>query len=220
MKKLLFLLFFFFIINVNADTCTVEEKNRLKEIISKVRMEYEIFDLEEYDGYGKIYDAYFYNMTEELYISNSDDYILEYYNEEGPIKIESIETGRIQKLEFYGSDKSKCKNQLIDTKLYSFPYYNDYSENYLCEGIEDFDLCKKEKDTSSLSFYEFEKAVLEYKESLKEEKEDEQEENKVNIFNKLFDFLIKYYVFILYPIIVISIIGVVLIKLKERKEIL
>lgn len=209
------LLFSLLINNVQAD-CTDEEINSLKKDVEKVKVTYKhLGEVEKEDG-TKVYDQFIvstYNIPENVYIylyptttekfeDDSDD----------SLKIK-LTTGKWS-FDFYSS---KC-DMIIDSIKVKLPTFNIYSLDPLCEGIDgnEFKLCGKYYE-GTVSRKNFEERIKLYRQlHVKEEQVDEVSDN-VSIINNIIDFISKYYLYMLVPVIFI-LIGIVIFKIISKRN--
>lgn len=114
-----------------------------------------------------IYTIYFYNITDNMYIVDSKTNA-KYYK--GDI-IEKVSPGEILNFGVYASDKTYCSEYKITNISISVPYYNKYSTNELCEGYENYVLCREDSNVT-MTEKDFETSMKKYIESLNEEDEE------------------------------------------------
>ena len=164
-------------INKTYAACTQEEINEFKRIEDKYKVKYEI------DKSTKKYHLYFERSKPNIY-----DYII--YTDE-KIECEDInstitkcsyfEAGEYE-LEILGQTET-CKDSFKKITL-NLPKYNKYSEDPLCQGIEEFVLCSPIYD-KDIDYETFASRVETYKRTKKEKKEPneerKQEENKIDV---------------------------------------
>lgn len=145
MKKLKLLVFFFSFIllpNVIYAGCTKDEINYFKRIEDKYRVTY------EFNKASMNYDVYLYTYENDLYAFNLSDYqdkINAIYEEDDYVVIQltNIEPGAMT-ITIIGATDT-CDSTLKKYDINLAPY-NYYSEDPLCEGIEEFYLCQTTYD--------------------------------------------------------------------------
>lgn len=224
MKKLLYsILVIFFSLNftsyVYAD-CAAEEINSLKKEAQKIKVTYK--HIEEYE----VADGYLFYNRFMLNFKNlsSDNSIM--YND----RIWNVENGNTNILFEWTSGKyyfyvysNKCNTKLLRLDIV-VPYFNEYSLDPLCEGIDgnDFSLCSKYKNGDSYISYEtFKEKVSRYKEEHKTN-EINNAEKQSNVFDDLIYFIIKnkYYFVAIISFFLIIIFITFLLKKRKRRGVL
>jgi hypothetical protein len=222
-KLIIFFVFLLIPIIAQAEECTMEDQLRLREIAGKAKINYELGD---YPPEGmRSFIVTITGFSKEIYVTGLEPVIdFRYEDEKGIIKRSGFAPGRTYKLEFYGSEESKCSDYKIFTKLLSLPHYNYYSEHPLCEGHEDYILCQKfvnsnELVINNLDFYNKMTAYIESLEKNKEKSLKPKKEEDNDIIYDILKFLDKYY-FFLYVVIILGVGGIVYIEIKESRRIL
>lgn len=214
MKKLTYLLFLLLIIPIKVGAihevidsrCTNSLKTMLRnegqEVsyrFSKVKSESDV-----------TYTIYFYNLTENIYMTDSSGNI---YTSS---KIEKLTPGSSFVINMYASNKTYCGGYKIYSKTVSVPYYNPYFGSDLCKGYENYSLCKENVNVT-ISQEEFEKKLNSYKESFKEEVNINNEEEENNEFS-LYEFIMRYKYYLTSTLATLVLIAVVFIIIKEVKK--
>lgn len=219
MKKLTYLLFLLLIIPIKVGAihevidsrCTNSLKTLLRnegqEVIyrfSKVKNEDDV-----------TYTIYFYNLTENMYMTDSSGNI---YTSS---KIEKLKPGTSFTFNLYASNKTYCEGYKIYSKTISVPYYNPYFGSDLCKGYEKYSLCKEDVNVT-ISQDEFVKKLNAYKESLKEVEEEETdinyniEEDDFNLYEFITNY--KYYFILSLVIVTLGMIAVIIVKQIEKRK--
>ncbi|MDD2203403.1 MAG: hypothetical protein PHT75_02590 [Bacilli bacterium] len=229
MKKLLsFLLiislFLVFKPNVIAlDTaCTQEERLKLRQTASLTTIKYDLMDYE----YAVFFDVTISGFTKDMYAAVPDEnYAFSYVEGTNTSREADFTPGKTYKLEFYATDGTKCPGEKILTKYLQIPPYNHYSKNKICEGYEDFELCKKHTNLykSIKTEEDFVKRVQQYINSVKNnsaDKKDNDDNKQVSFLEKTLVFLNKYYLYIFIPIIVVGTVSIIVIQVQKRRSIL
>lgn len=217
MKKLTYLLFLLLIIPIKVGAihevidsrCTNSLKTMLRnegqEVsyrFSKVKSESDV-----------TYTIYFYNLSENIYMTDSSGNI---YTSS---KIEKLTPGSSFVINMYASNKTYCEGYKIYSKTVSVPYYNPYFGSDLCKGYENYSLCKENVNVT-ISQEEFEKKLNSYKESFKEEVNINNEEEENNEFS-LYEFIMRYKYYLtstLATLVLIAVIFIIIKKVKKRKN--
>ena len=223
LKTLFFTLLIVFPIVVQADNCSMEDELRLREMAAKAKINYEFGD---YPPEGmRSFVVTITGFSKEFYIKGPEPVVnFVYEGQEGMVKRLGFTPGRTYRLEFYGSEESKCPHHKIFTTLLALPHYNYYSEHPLCVGHEDYILCQKfvnsnELVINNLDFYNKMTAYIESLEKNKEKSLKPKKEEDNDIIYDILKFLDKYY-FFLYVVIILGVGGIVYIEIKESRRIL
>lgn len=185
-KKIILFTILSLLFNINVyASCTEEEINEFKKIEDEYKITY------EFNKETKMYDIYLKNIETEKYRYNIyTDYELncDEYNEnllkctDFPLDIYEIEiVGRTK------TCNDKLKSIIIDLSK-----YNSFSEDPLCEGIEEFVLCQPTYD-KEIDYDTFVSRIETYKRT-KENKEQEaidknKEEKKNNLFTEITEYI-------------------------------
>ncbi len=193
---------FVFLINLSVvqAACTTEEMNKLNSLAVRVTADTDVVELEmpmeegdnppdgltdeELENYLKeetIFRIYISNITEELYVKVTDTQSEEtktytYQDaKDGVITIdqEEITSTNNYTIEVYSSDKTNCPDSKLYTLYETTPLYNYYSEQALCEGIEDFYLCHEFLSVPLVSYDEFVTLAERYREGMVNENGEE-----------------------------------------------
>lgn len=147
--------------------------------ISNLHPDIKIFDT--YTGNTYTYGMDLNNPTEIAVYNYEDDRTVEYI--------------------FY-STYENCPEEIVFKNYVTFPSYNHYYKNELCEGIKGYKLCQKwEKNT--LNYAEFTETMTEYKKTNQIQNNIEKNDDTSKNYDKIIDFISKYYLIILIPIIVV-----------------
>lgn len=219
MKKIVLILaFLFFPISVNAyyevtnPNCTIYLRNELRLKAFEI-----IYSNEKYLDNGVVYFRLLVNnIPSELSVKDLETNIV--YNDH--FVVNKVLPGSIKNFQIYANSNTECNGYNAYTKIVSIPYYNKYSENILCEGYEDYVLCK-ESSRVNLSLEAFENAMNEYIESIKEVEEKPNDniiEEKESFIDVFLNFIYDNYITILVSIIIVGTIGIVIILLIKRKK--
>lgn len=206
----LFLLLFLLPANIKA-ACSVEEKVRLKSLASNINFSYKYVMR---DNGSVRFDITISNLHPDLYIN--DKYYAQtiYYNDAKEITINEYDPGISIQYDIV-SNYGACQGEKIFTNYVTLPSYNYYYNDPLCEGIEDYSLCKK-WSTVSLTHEQFESNIQKYKDSLKKEtKKQEEIKEEEDVFLLALDFLARYNLFIFGGIIIICSVLIYYLKRKD-----
>lgn len=210
--KILILILFVFPIPTKAyyNSCNNSDTAKLNKVASNVLTNYTYYT----DNAG--------NLKFKIIVNNLHPYLYLYdpqkkqtYYSKGEIEILNYAPDRTIELKLY-SNLDNCKGVLIHSLYVTLPPYNKYYNDQLCEGIENYKLCRR-WSRMSLSYEDFKKEVIKYKKSL-EVKDVQADDYDKSIVEIILDFYFDYYFVILPPIVIISGIIIYMIKRKQEKE--
>lgn len=194
----LFLLLFLLPTNIKAG-CSVEEKVRLKSLASNMNFSYTYV---MHDNSYVSFNITISNLHPDLYIDDKYHAQTIYYNDSKETTINEYDPGMSIQYDIV-SNYGACQGETIFTNYVTLPSYNYYYNDPICEGIEDYSLCKK-WSTVSLDYEKFKTTVQKYKDSLKkEDKKQEEQKEEEDVFLLALDFLAKYNLFIFGGIIIV-----------------
>lgn len=212
-KNILFILVSFIFTNSSAltyDGCDYSTIARMKSIVSNINISYD-YKIVNNDAHFSIT---LNNLTEDIYFKDTNSGNVYYYSNtnKGEIIIHDY-SGVSGSYKFY-SNNNNCKGMSLGTKYYSFPSYNKYYNDPLCESIPNYSLCQKWVNVN-YSRDEFENLVSEYLNTEEGVKEKIMIEYSKSFLDKVIQFYIDYYWIILGSLILI---GVIVIFIYNRKN--
>lgn len=207
-----------FKIDVEAATCTAEQKQALKQEARAIQI-IPVLD-DEFDPFHEYtYSVNITNFSNKFYIMDSYNEKIEYDKDYTPERLYGLyEPGKTVSFVVKGARGQNCAYESLATIRVTFEYYNDYSTYPECEGLEDFDWCKRNYSGKIESDEKFYEKVKEYKEKIEEKPIDNPEEK--SLFDKFMDFVKnnKFVVITIIALIIIAIIGVVIVIKRKRKN--
>lgn len=226
MKKIVILTFLFTIMmlpsSAKAITCDYTYKAELRKRAANVMPSYTYEEKND----TVTFTITLTNISSDLYVTQTitddskiyidpEEKIKRYYpNKNNEIVLTGFKAGQKVKLDIY-LNATDCIVYSLTTKYVNLPYYNKYYKDPLCEGKENYSVCYK-WNKGNMTQEEFEKRVKElYNEQPKKEETKEEEET---LFDKIYDFLHEYYIFILGGIAVIMIAIMLLRRKKDDFE--
>lgn len=183
-------------------SCSDSELIRLSNLAKNVQYSY------TYDDDKKLFTITFSNLTNELKLVNYYDD--KEYVANGEINIEKNSPGNY-KFEIYSND-NKCTYDVLISKYVQIPYLNRYKDEEQCKGIEDFKYCSKWL-SSDISYETWNSKVNEYRNNLKEKKQESN--TKKNLFDQIREFYIDNYYIVLPSILVVVLIAI---YIKDKKD--
>jgi len=198
---------------VFAMECSSKELDSLKELAKKVDITYNIYNEED-----KTFEINVINLNKYLYIY---DFVL---GNEITYKNSNIYTyyAKISNTRYnyniYASNKTNCARKLLLEKGFFVPKTNPFYNDDLCQGVEDFYLCDFWYPLD-ITYYDFQKKVLKYKEEKKDEKKekDKIENNKDDYINIIYRFITNNYTYLLMGIILLGSSLILIIKRIQKR---
>jgi hypothetical protein len=210
MRKLLILIFGITLftllpLNTSAYYCDFVNLSRLKKIASNVNF----YTTSYREGEKMYFEVTFSNFHPELVLNNNSN-ADKYYPTDNKLVLEKLEDGKSYSYTIL-TDETMCLDKSLRNIYINLPKYNYFSELAICDGVEDFDLCKK-WNSNTLSSEEFVKKVQAYKDSLKEEEPKEEDPITDNLILK---FYLDYYYVILPSFIAINLLIIYYLDKKD-----
>jgi len=114
---------------------------------------------------------------------------------------------------YMDSDAENCANEKMKTIKYTVPKYNDYNDTVYCEDNPDDEICGAYTDVSDNKKEEIEDKIDDYYEEVIE---DELFKTKT-WYEKTWIIIKEYALFVLIPLIIISIVYIIRIKIIKKK---
>ena len=211
MKRIIIILILILLVptvKVKAISCDYNELARLKKLASNVNISYDYIEQDN----DVTFTVTLNNLNDELYFVDMTDYQTYNYEKE-EIKISGYRSGQTVRYVFYASDSS-CQEALYTTRV-SFPSYNPYYKDVICEGVENFSLCQK-WSSQNLSYESFLNKVQAYKDSLKIDDNEEPTPtvSETSWIQLVIGFLLDYYI----VIVIILALGLVGLYFLSKKD--
>ena len=214
MKKIVYAFFTFFIgiLSTKALLCDYSSFAKIQKHAMQVNITSNFKEMDE----SVTYSITIYNLRQNQYIidtSTEKKYNYGYdINNPSEITINDIEKSGMYKFEVYSLDND-CNNKPLNTLYIQLPTYNKYYKDKLCKGIENYKLCQRWFGTS-ITYDQFRNQVSEYKASLSESSQEEEEQGFLDYF---IDLYINNYYIVLPILIVILLIPIYIIYRKKYK---
>jgi hypothetical protein len=226
-KKIMFLLLMFFVfpVFVHAETrldpnCTYSERMNLINLVNATQINYQLYTASNGD---KLFSVTISGFSSEFYVKDENG-VTYTYNNNDAVSVGGYIPGKTYKFPFYAAETGFCKGYKIMTKMLYLPPYNKYSEDPLCIGHENFELCKKYTPVKINSYMDFLQRMYEYlgNQNKQEEEKPPIEEPKVEkgLFETIMDFVSVHYMYFLGGIIGLGTVGIILIEARKRRSIL
>lgn len=219
MKNKVLLLFVFLLLiiprTVNAELCTSKKYGDLKRKAYNAQVSWEL----KFDAANTAYfEVNVFNLDKDvILIFNDVDYEAD---SEGKVYIPTmLEGGKTYEFKFYGGYDSACVEEYLYTRKVDIPKFNYYSQREECIEYEEFPLCGKYYKGEIPSDEYFEEELEEYINILKPEPKPEEDEEELNLFEKIIDFYVKHLI-ITVPItaLVVLVVVIVIIRKTIRKK--
>lgn len=205
---MLLILFVLYPKTVNA-SCSNEEMTKWKSLAQNVTISYDAVEKN-----GKVsFTITFSNMNKdlEIYDSSSQKMLTSTKNEFTITKNKDNQTYRF---DIY-TKHEYCGRVSLYTIYADIPAYNQYHNDMICDGVEEYALCKKWA-LIKYSYSEWKEKVQAYKDSLiPTEEETPIEAQKESLLEKIIDIYSDVY-YIVLPIIIV--VGMVTIYVYNKKR--
>ncbi|MBE6150947.1 MAG: hypothetical protein E7162_03955 [Firmicutes bacterium] len=213
---ILILVISFFKIEVEAASCTTEEKKALKQEAQAIEIIANL-DSEESPIHEHYYTISFNNWSNKFYIEDSKGTIYQMTpGHTSEKKYGNYAPGSVITFKVYGAYKQTCAYTLMATIRVTFPHYNDYYLSPLCEGIEEYALCQRTYSGKIESEAWFEEQIKKYKASLEKQEEPEKE---TNIIDEITKYLSENpYIIVIAIVVILLIIVIVIRSIKTNKN--
>lgn len=187
-------------LSVKAE-CSNSEKVRLQKIAGNVN-----FKIDYTENYPKVdFHITITNMHPDIRIF--DTYTGNIYtygmdpNNQSEITIYNYKDDKTIQYIFY-SQYANCKDEIVFKNYVTLPSYNHYYMDKLCQGLNGYKLCQKwEKNT--MNYAEFLTSINKYRENHNITNNATDNDNEKYKYDEIINFVSKYYLFILIPIIII-----------------
>ena len=232
MKKIITMLFAIFLFSTKAtaaSNCTYAEQMELNQKVANIKISYEISSRDEQFSDMTITHEYFQinilNLSEEFYIVVKNN-----LNEEektftsadavdGVITYDWDETDSITNFTMvvYTSEKTGCPSEKYKTFYLTTPRFNEFYNREKCQENGDFYLCQKYVTFSHVDENKFLEQLESFEKGKINNNGDDAEEPNLTFMDKVFNFIDKYKWYFI-GVIIISIGGVVIYRIKTRKQ--
>lgn len=216
LSKILFTILFLILFNANCSAlsyggCDYSTISVLKKLVNNINISY-TYEIKDNNA---LFNVTLNNIPNNIYLVDSINQKKYEYTDtiDGELIITNYNNIYDGKYIFYVNN-GICDGIKLGTKYYKLPIYNTRRNSELCADIPNYSLCKR-WITKEYSQSEFEKSIEDYKKSL-ENQEEQQEEIKYekDFLSKIVEFYIKYYYYFL-PIIII--LCIIIIAISNRK---
>ena len=214
MKKVLKVLIFFvcflaFKTNTLA-SCSYTRLAELKRMASNVNITYTY----TISSKKALFDIRVANLNNDIYLYDS------YNNKKYEVVeflLKNYQDGTKYRF-FIKSNDRNCKDEILLTKYVTLPRYNILYGDPICEGISDYTLCQRWGSFNITDYNTYINQIKKYKASLVKPNEIIKVDNKESLLDKILDFLLDYYIYILVLIIIIGISSIIYLTKKNKFE--
>ena len=216
MKRIKVILFVFSLLmimpNVVNAECDYTQKSKLQALASNLNFTYNYKETDNGINSSVDFNITISNLNPNFYIVDQSNIRVLYYNNKNEVTINNYKPGTTTEFIIYGNS-GDCKGLELLSNYITLPSYNRFYKDSVCDGIEDYKLCKRWTKVD-LSHDEFVKKVNEYREQMKVE-EVPNVEKELSFGEKVIRFLTKYSIYLFGGIIVVC---SVLIFYLNRKD--
>lgn len=206
MKKIL--TFILIIITLSINTCILKaDCTKITKEVSNVKSEMKAIDNDK-ETKVRIEVS---NLTENLYVVVMEDYenssITYHYEDfvDGDLNLDIYKIIKTTNyiIKIYSEDTT-CGTESLKTMSYKTPKFNVFYSNSKCQENRKLEMCNAFYDTKSMNANEFSQKLNEEIRKLEESEKS------------FMDYILKYYLFVLIPIIIIVLIYIVRILILKR----
>lgn len=193
MKRVMCLFFLLFLIPIYRieAKCMYSDLAEMKKIASNINYSYEY----KIVGNDAFFDVTLVNLTKDIYFTDSVTNKT-YKNKSGEYVLKNYQSGDTIIYNFYSND-ADCLGTILYTIRIVLPKYNQYYNNPICTGVEEYSLCQR-WSSHNLSYDKFLEKVNQYKsEKIEEMKKNKKEVDNDSLFHYIIIFLTDYYYVIL-----------------------
>lgn len=209
LSTLIFIISFFIFLPTSNASCTYKRLSDLKKLASNVNVTYTYNIVNN----KATFDIRFANLTSDIYLY--DTFNDKKYIAIGEITLKNFTDGAKYRF-FINSNDKDCKDDSLITKYVTLPKYNIFYGDEICKGIEDYALCQKWGSFNVEVYSDYITQIKKYKASLVEKEDVKVTEKEETVIEKVVDFFINYYIFILPAIIIICSILIVYLARKDK----
>lgn len=194
-------------------SCTKEELNEFKKVEDQYKVIY------EYNRTTKTYDMYFRKDSEKKFnykVYSSKEFTCDESNN-NVIKCSGFPLEPYD-IEIYST--SETCTDVLKTISFDLSHYNEYFDDPLCEGIEEFVLCSPTYE-KEIEYETFVSRVETYKRTKEKKEHDEIEkiEDKKNMFDDVYDYIKNnLYTLIISIIFVILVIVTIILSIRSTRK--
>lgn len=206
-------LLLFLPINVLGQECTKEQKEQFKKIAKNIQVTYDYYN----SGNDVFFDITFHNVVDYFNVIDTRNYTYIIKNKNGNLVAKDFAPSNTYRFTVVTDDKI-CNYMIVDNINVTLPYYNSYSSDPLCDGINSYSLCQKWNNIGKINREAWEKEVKKYKESLINKSDDNNITENKSVLEIIRDFIANYYFYIIAGASLLTIIIIVLIQNKKKNS--
>lgn len=200
---------------VEATTCDNRVLSDYRELASNINV-YSNYNM--VDGEPVFYIT-FTNIYEDMYIvdkTNNKTYRYKDFTTDTELTIDGFKEDQRLTFQVYVS-VSGCYATLLTTKYVTLPNYNEYSTDPVCVGAEEYSLCQRWGSISG-TYETFVASVEAYKEKKNTVTTVTENEKTLTWKEMLFQFVGKYYVYLVSTIILVILMLAALKSMSVKKN--
>ena len=219
-KTLIFLLLsilFFLPCKVKAEEyvwCTLENFNKIQKLASNITTSYTYEETIEDNKGNAVFTVKVSNLSDKFYLVNADTKE-SYPSMNGELDINNVAPNTKLKLKVMASGYA-CTDYVM-TIYVTTPPYNPYYMDKVCDKHTDYKLCSKWVNVNT-TYEEFVKIVTKYPRTNTTNEKKTKPISFDEMVVQILLFLYKYRLQILVPIIVLTTIGIIILKINEKKD--
>ena len=194
--------------------CTVDDKMRYSSLATNITTSY---NYREENG-SAYFDVTIHNVHRDLVVVDTatNKRYESNNNSLNNFTITNLKDGSNYSFKVYAKS-GDCSYRLFNTLYVTTPKYNKYYSDSVCLGASDYLLCQKWAEIGNITYDEFKKQVIEFKNPKNNEIIDDLNDNRnwIYIFG---DFWSKYYLYIVGGIIIVFVPIIIIMKKREHYD--
>lgn len=204
---ILTLVLFLCVTKVNAAACNNSLKVNYQEKAKNISYSY------KYEDSNNTFNITFTNIDSSFYLIDMES-MQKYDYANGEMTINNVAPGKSYRFNVFTKDNNPCSRSSIYPIYVTLPYYNPYYTDSLCDGISNYQYCKKFIN-KNISYEEFQNNVTKYRQSLEKSENVKKNNYYESIFKTLLNIYLNYY-FIILPVIIIA--SIIIIVRHDKKQ--
>lgn len=214
---IIMMLFVFQLKDVSALVCTSSNYNNLMKQARNVKISYELVHGK---GEWPYYKLTVLNMTKDIMFKFNNEKYIYGYEKENPSMIHlygTFETGTTVTIDLQVSDENACFGNSLKSISVKLPYFNHFYDYDECLKYPEFRMCARTFNSDDISDEEFLAAVAEYEKTIKPEEEPNEE--KLNLFEKIINFVKENIVVVSICTVVLVFVIVIVLHIRRKKKV-
>lgn len=192
---------------IEAKACSNTELARLKNMAANIAHDYTY----QQSGNNVSFTINLRNIRPEIYVY---DFIrrTSHYNQESTTWDNA--PGKTMTY-IVKAREGACAERTLTTFYITLPQYNRYYTSTICDKAREYTLCDKWYNNNDINEKTFNERVQNYIDSKAKVPTEKEKDEELTWQEKVFEFVSKYYLYILIPLVVVP--GTALIILKKKK---